>query len=481
MKVFNTITRKKEEFNSINKDFVTMYVCGPTVYDLFHIGNARTFVVFDVVRRYLEYKGYKVKFIQNFTDIDDKIINKANKEGKHISQVSERYIKHYYEDADKLNIKRATLNPRATENIKEMIDLILHLIEKGFAYEVNGDVYFSIKCFSEYGKLFGQDIKTLKVGSRIEVNKNKKDPLDFILWKKSKENELGYDSVWGKGRPGWHTECGSMIYKYFDGNTIDIHGGGGDLIFPHHENEIAQIEALTGKPLANYWMHCSFLSINDEKMSKSLNNFFTTREILSKYSSNCLRFFILSSHYRNELCYSEQQIIWAEKSLERIYKCYFSILDKEKGKIENVHDKHISEILNFKDKFIEKMDDDFNTSDGMSVIFEFIRYVNSFLFEFTSSELKYCKNILVELLDILGINIKEIVERGSKIILTQEIKNIIMQRYECKKNKDFVSADSIREKLLKMNILLEDIQDGVRVIEADTNVFVETILYQNTR
>ena len=276
MKVFNTITRKKEKFNPINKEFVTMYVCGPTVYDLFHIGNARTFVVFDVVRRYLEYKGYKVKFIQNFTDIDDKIINKANKEGKHISQVSERYIKHYYEDADKLNIKRATLNPRATENIKEMIDLILHLIEKGFAYEVNGDVYFSIKCFSEYGKLFGQDIKTLKVGSRIEVNKNKKDPLDFILWKKSKENEPGYDSVWGKGRPGWHTECGSMIYKYFDGNTIDIHGGGGDLIFPHHENEIAQIEALTGKPLSNYWMHCSFLSINDEKMSKSLNNFFTT-------------------------------------------------------------------------------------------------------------------------------------------------------------------------------------------------------------
>lgn len=477
MKVFNTITRKKEEFNPINKELITMYVCGPTVYDLFHIGNARTFVVFDVVRRYLEYRGYKVKFIQNFTDIDDKIINKANQEKKDISQVSEQYIKYYYEDADKLNIKRATLNPKATENIKEMINLISNLIEKGFAYEVSGDVYFSIKCFSEYGKLFGQDIGTLKIGSRIEVNKNKKDPLDFILWKKSKKNEPGYDSVWGKGRPGWHTECCSMIYKYFDGETIDIHGGGGDLIFPHHENEIAQIEALTGKPLANYWMHCSFLSINDEKMSKSLKNFFTTREILDKYSSDCLRFFILSSHYRNELSYSEQQIIWAQKSLERVYKCYFSIIDRERGNFKNTSGNYVNKILNFKDRFIERMDDDFNTSDSISIIFELVRYINSFLIEFTLDELKYCKSVLIELLNILGINIEEVIERSSKIILNEEIKNIIMERYEFKKNKDYVSADFMREKLLKMNILLEDIQNGVRVIESNTNVLIETILY----
>ncbi|EIA29479.1 Cysteinyl-tRNA synthetase [Candidatus Arthromitus sp. SFB-5] len=284
MKIFNTLTRSKEEFKPINKDIINMYVCGPTVYDLFHIGNARTFIFFDCVRRYLEYKGYSVNFIQNFTDIDDKIINKSLQENKTIYEISDKYIEEYYIDSDSLNIKRATQNPRATDYLNEIIELISELMDNRFAYEIDGNVYFSIREFRSYGKLFGQDLNTLKSGSRIKINENKKDALDFILWKKNKGEEPGYNSPWGVGRPGWHTECCSMIYKYFDGNTIDIHGGGMDLIFPHHENEIAQIEALGNKKLANYWMHCSFLNMNNEKMSKSLGNFLTVREVLNVYN-----------------------------------------------------------------------------------------------------------------------------------------------------------------------------------------------------
>lgn len=291
MKIFNTLTRIKEEFKPINKEIVNMYVCGPTVYDLFHLGNARTFIFFDCVRRYLEYNGYSVNYIQNFTDIDDKIINKSIKENRTICEISNKYIEEYYVDSDRLNIKRATQNPRATDCIEDMINLISKLMYSGFAYEIDGDVYFSVREFGSYGKLFGQDINTLKSGSRIKINKNKKDALDFILWKKNKENEPGYDSPWGIGRPGWHTECCSMIYKYFDGDTIDIHGGGIDLVFPHHENEIAQIEVLENKKLANYWMHCSFLNVGNEKMSKSLENFFTIREILNRYTGDVIRFF----------------------------------------------------------------------------------------------------------------------------------------------------------------------------------------------
>lgn len=476
MKLFNTITRKKEEFKSIKKDVVTMYVCGPTVYDLFHIGNARTFIFFDVVRSYFEYKGYEVKFIQNFTDIDDKIIDKANKNNVCISKISETYIDEYYKDADKLKIKRATLNPKATENINEMVDLIINLIDSRFAYEVDGDVYFSIKSFKSYGKLFGQDLSTLKSGSRIEINKNKKDPLDFILWKKSKEGEVGYNSPWGYGRPGWHTECCSMIYKYFNGETIDIHCGGIDLIFPHHENEIAQMEVLTNKPLANYWMHCSFLSINNQKMSKSLNNFFTTREILDKYSGNCLRFFILSSHYRNELYFSEDQLVWAEKSLDRIYKCYISLLELKNVINNNCDDDHLNKLHDFEKKFLERMDDDFNTSDAISVIFEIIKYINSFVNCFNDDEVKKCKSILEKFLGILGIDIKECIN-GNVGTLNEEIREMIHKRYNYKLQKDFVSADLLRERLLGMNILLEDIRNGVRVLDLEKNILIDTIFY----
>ena len=476
MKVFNTITRSKEEFKPIKENVVTMYVCGPTVYDLFHIGNARTFVFFDVARKYLEYKGYEVKFIQNFTDIDDKIINKANEENKTINQISEKYIDSYYEDADKLNIKRATYNPKATENIQEMVDVIDCLIKNEYAYEVSGDVYFSISSFPDYGILFGQDLKTLKSGSRVKINENKRDSLDFILWKKANEDEVGYDSPWGKGRPGWHTECCSMIHKYFNGEVIDIHGGGFDLIFPHHENEIAQIGALTGKPLANYWMHCAFLSINKQKMSKSLGNFFTTREILEKYSSSALRFFILSSHYRNELYFSEDQISWAEKSLERIYKCYSYILEQKKLNLEEAVNNYLEEIKNFKLRFIERMDDDFNTSDGISVIFEFIRYVNTYGNKFTFEELEFCCDFIDEFFDIFGIEYNK--NQDNKVSsVSEEVREMIIERYKCKKNKDFETADRLRNELINKQIIVEDIANGVRVLDLNTKELIDTILY----
>lgn len=473
MKVFNTITRRKEEFETIVNNKVTMYVCGPTVYDLFHIGNARTFVFFDVVRRYLEYKGYEVFYVQNFTDIDDKIINKASSERVVISEISEKYINEYFKDADFLKIKRSNCNPKATENIKEMIDLINELISKGFAYEANGCIYFSVKSFKGYGKLFGQDLDSLKSGIRIEINQDKEDPLDFIMWKKSKEGEPGYDSPWGKGRPGWHTECCSMIKKYFDNNTIDIHGGGFDLIFPHHENEIAQAEVLEDKPLANYWMHCSFLNIDKRKMSKSLGNFFTTREILEKYSSNCLRFFLISSHYRSELCFSEDQLVWAEKSLERIYNAYNLLIQNDNKVLSSEVNKQV-EILDFKNKFVNKMDDDFNTSDAISVIFDFVKYINLRACDFSKDDLVLCKNILKELLEILGIFLEENREENG---LSDERRSKILKRYEFKKNKNFASADLIRDELLKDGIILEDIKNGVNVKSSNNNVLICTLLY----
>ncbi len=476
MRVFNTITRKKEEFKPINNNHINMYVCGPTVYDLFHIGNARTFVVFDVVRRYFEYRGYTVKFVQNFTDIDDKIINKANENDEDISKVSEKYIGEYYKDSENLHIKRATINPKATENINEMIFLIDELVKNDYAYESNGDVYFNISSFKEYGKLFGQDIKTLKAGSRIQINKDKKDPLDFILWKKAKDGEPYYESPWGNGRPGWHTECCAMIGKYFKGETIDIHGGGFDLIFPHHENEIAQREVLSNKPLANYWMHCSFLNINKEKMSKSLGNFFTTREIIEKYSSNILRFFLLSSHYRNELYFSEDQLVWSNKSLSRIFNAY-KFLDsyEEESKVDNIKERrYVDDINKFKDKFIERMDDDFNTSDGISVIFEFVKFINAYGDNFTEEDRVYAKNIFNEFFSVLGI---EFEEDNQCRELSEEVREMIKTRWECKRERDFSSADKIRDSLLSLGIVLEDIPKGVRVINSKDNGIIDTILY----
>lgn len=476
MKLFNTLTREKEEFIPVNSGVVNMYVCGPTVYDLFHIGNARTFIFFDVVRRYMEYLGYKVNFIQNFTDIDDKIILKANKNNKSISEVTEEYIREYYKDADNLNIKRASINPKATENVSNMVNLIQDLLKNGFAYEVEGNIYFSIKKFSSYGRLFGQDLNTLKSGSRVEVNINKRDPLDFILWKKSKDKEPSYISPWGEGRPGWHTECSAMIHKYFDGNTIDIHGGGIDLVFPHHENEIAQIESLRRNSIAKYWMHCAFLNIDKEKMSKSLNNFLTSRDLLNKYSSNSIRFFMLSSHYRNELNFSEEQIIWAEKSLDRIIKCYELILNSKSISLKVKNESHTSKINYFKNKFMDRMNDDFNTSDAISVIFEVVKYFNSNVGDFDYEQISFCKSIIEDFFEIFGI-----VYGGNTLSsdfkLNDEIIEMILKRYNFKKNKEFNSADLLRESLFKKGIVLEDISGGVRVLDSSTNILIRTILY----
>ena len=320
MRIYNTLTRQKEEFIPISPGEVKMYVCGPTVYNFFHIGNGRTFIVFDTIRRYLEYRGYKVTFIQNFTDIDDKMINKANDEGVTVKELGDKYIKEYYQDADALQIERATVNPRATEYIKDIIKFIEELIEAGFAYEVDGDVYYSTKKFNDYGKLAGQNLEDLQAGARISVDERKSDPMDFAVWKSQKPGEPSWESPWGLGRPGWHIECSCMAKKLL-GDTIDIHAGGMDLKFPHHQNEIAQSEAVTGKPFAHYWVHAAFVNVDNKKMSKSLNNFFTAREILEEYDADTVRFLMLSGHYRIQINFTKELLDSAKSSIERLYNC----------------------------------------------------------------------------------------------------------------------------------------------------------------
>lgn len=472
MRIFNTLTRHKEEFIPVSDKTVNMYVCGPTVYDLFHIGNARTFIFFDTVRRYLEYRGYEVNYVQNFTDIDDKIINKCIAENETITHIGQRYINEYYIDADNLNIKRATVNPRATENIDEMIGLIIKLIDNNFAYVVEGEVYFSVRTFKKYGNLFGQDIDTLKSGSRIKVNDKKRDALDFILWKKSKENEPGYNSPWGLGRPGWHTECCSMIYKYFDRNTIDIHGGGFDLIFPHHENEIAQIEALSDRKLANYWMHCSFLNINDEKMSKSLGNFLTARDILRDYSSSVIRYFILSVHYRTTLLFSYDQIKASKKSLYRINKTYKLLLEFEKKEdLNNEFDIQIIE--DYRKRFIDRMDDDFNTADAISIVFEFIKYINKHIDSLGKTDIGKSISIIRDFYDIFGIKECELFE--GEVDLPEDVVFLVKERYAFKKNKEYDKADLIRNELESKGFMLEDIKGGTRIVDIETGRVISTI------
>lgn len=373
IKVYNTLNKKKEEFIPLTPGEVKMYVCGPTVYNFFHIGNGRTFIVFDTIRRYFEYRGFKVDFVQNFTDIDDKMIKKANEEGTTVKKIGDTYIKEYYQDADALNIERATVNPRATEFIGEIIKFVKGLVDKGYAYEVDGDVYFSTKKFEGYGKLSGQNIEDLQSGARISVDERKKDPMDFAIWKAQKPGEPAWNSPWGMGRPGWHIECSCMAKKLL-GETIDIHAGGSDLKFPHHENEIAQSEALTGEPFARYWLHSAFVNVNNEKMSKSLNNFFTAREILERYDADVIRFLMLSAHYRQQLNFSEDLLESAKASVERIYNAIGNLenlIDEVSREEMNEEEKAYLESLNkYKEKYIEKMDDDFNTADAITAIFE---------------------------------------------------------------------------------------------------------------
>jgi cysteinyl-tRNA synthetase len=460
MKVYNTLTRQKEEFVPLEEGKVKMYVCGPTVYNLFHIGNARTFIIFDTIRRYLEYRGYEVNFVQNFTDIDDKMIKKAQDTDTTVKELGDRYIMEYYKDADKLKIKRATVNPRATEYIDEMIAFISELIEKGYAYEVDGDVYYSTKSFAEYGKLSGQNLEDLQSGSRVEVDERKRDPMDFALWKKVKPYEPSWKSPWGFGRPGWHIECSCMALNLL-GETIDIHAGGTDLIFPHHENEIAQSEGRSGKQFAKYWLHGAFINVDNKKMSKSLNNFFTAREILEKYDSEVVRLFMISGHYRTQINFTIELLDSAKASLERMYNA----LTRLNGYLNTAGEESKSEdeaikasLLAYKDRFIEKMDDDFNTADAISVIFELIRDVNIKINESSSKEIiTFAMDLLRDLGSPLGI-----LQNPVGGTLDEEIEALIQKRNEARKNRDFATADKIRNDLAAEGIILEDTPSGVR-------------------
>ncbi len=461
IKVYNTLNKKKEEFIPLTPGEVKMYVCGPTVYNFFHIGNGRTFIVFDTIRRYFEYRGFKVDFIQNFTDIDDKMIKKANEEGTTVKKIGDTYIKEYYQDADALNIERATVNPRATEFIGEIIKFVKGLVDKGYAYEVDGDVYFSTKKFQGYGKLSGQNIEDLQSGARISVDERKKDPMDFAIWKAQKPGEPAWNSPWGMGRPGWHIECSCMAKKLL-GETIDIHAGGSDLKFPHHENEIAQSEALTGEPFARYWLHSAFVNVNNEKMSKSLNNFFTAREILERYDADVIRFLMLSAHYRQQLNFSEDLLESAKASVERIYNAIGNLenlIDEVSREEMNEEEKAYLESLNkYKEKYIEKMDDDFNTADAITAIFDLIKDTNTNITIDSSKELA---QKALELIRELGAPLG-MFQKSTKGNLEEEIEALIAKRQQARKDRDFALADKIRDELKDRGIVLEDTPQGVR-------------------
>ena len=460
IKVYNTLNKKKEEFIPLTPGEVKMYVCGPTVYNFFHIGNGRTFIVFDTIRRYFEYRGFKVDFVQNFTDIDDKMIKKANEEGTTVKKIGDTYIKEYYQDADALNIERATVNPRATEFIGEIIKFVKGLVDKGYAYEVDGDVYFSTKKFEGYGKLSGQNIEDLQSGARISVDERKKDPMDFAIWKAQKPGEPAWNSPWGMGRPGWHIECSCMAKKLL-GETIDIHAGGSDLKFPHHENEIAQSEALTGEPFARYWLHSAFVNVNNEKMSKSLNNFFTAREILERYDADVIRFLMLSAHYRQQLNFSEDLLESAKASVERIYNAIGNLenlIDEVSREEMNEEEKAYLESLNkYKEKYIEKMDDDFNTADAITAIFDLIKDTNTNITIDSSKELA---QKALELIRELGAPLG-MFQKSTKGNLEEEIEALIAKRQQARKDRDFTLADKIRDELKDRGIVLEDTPQGV--------------------
>lgn len=451
MKFYNTLSQSKDEFTPLNKDEIKIYSCGPTVYDYFHIGNARPFIVFDTLRRFLEYKGNIVNFVQNFTDIDDKIINRAKDEGVDPIQISERFIKEYFNDASSLNIKKATHHPKVTENIKEIIDMIKTLIDKGYAYESQGDIYYSARKFLEYGKLSKKNIDDLESGARVDVNESKEDPLDFALWKKAKEGEVSWDSPWGKGRPGWHIEC-SVMSKKFLGDTIDIHGGGADLIFPHHENEIAQSEAANEKKFANFFMHNGYINIDGKKMSKSLGNFWTVRDILKHFSGNTIRFFVLSSHYRSPINFSEELLESANKSLERIHECLSNL-----SKINNPSGKAFEdELSNMKDEFLIALEDDLNTAKAISTIFTFVTFLNKNMDDLNTNFAQSSKDLIIELLDVLGI----VIDLQEQVELSDEVKQILAERKTARENKDFAKSDELRDKLKSMGIIVKDGKEG---------------------
>ena len=455
MRIFNTLTREKDEFKPITEGEVKIYACGPTVYNYIHIGNARPLCVFDVLRRYFEWRGYKVSFVQNFTDIDDKLIKRANEEGSTVPEIAERYIKEFWTDADGLNVKHATVNPRATENIEQIQSIISALVEKGYAYQSGGDVYYRAKKFSGYGKLSHQPLEDLEAGARIDVTEIKEDPMDFCLWKGAKPGEPYWDSPWGKGRPGWHIECSAMACRYL-GKTIDIHCGGLDLIFPHHENEIAQSEAANGCEFAHYWMHNGFINVDNHKMSKSLGNFFTVRDVAEKYGYEPIRYMMVSCQYRSPINYSYEVIEQAKNSLERLYTCR----DNIDFALKNAADG--GEVPEFiekrKQEFIAAMDDDLNTADALAAIFMLVRDINTLIAEGAGkTALEACADMFDQLTGVLGL-----VYNRKTEALDSDIEALIEQRTAARKAKDFKTADEIRDKLKAMGIVLEDTPQGVK-------------------
>lgn len=464
MKIYNTLTRQKELFVPIDEDEIKIYVCGPTVYNFFHIGNARPFVVFDTLRRYLEYRGKKVNFVQNFTDVDDKIINKAREEGIPAGEVSEKYIREYYRDAAALNVRKATNHPKVTENMDEIIDFVQALVEKEAAYVSGGDVYFRARSFDKYGKLSRQNIEELESGARVDVEERKEDPLDFALWKARKsEDEIAWDSPWGMGRPGWHIECSVMSTKYL-AETIDIHAGGQDLAFPHHENEIAQTEAKTGKPFANYWMHNGYITIDNEKMSKSKGNFFTVRDILNSYEGEVIRYFLLSGHYRSPINFSEELMSQSKNALQRMQNAKSNLLHlKQNGEatLRAGEDQFLEDLNMYRQRFIEAMDDDLNTADGISVIFELIKEINTKVRSGCSKPFaEGCLKILGELAGVLGLLLED--NEGSNV--DEEINALVEERQQARTNKDFRRADEIRDLLKQKGVTLKDTPQGVQII-----------------
>ena len=465
MKIFNTLTRRKEEFVPLEEGKVKMYVCGPTVYNLIHIGNARPMIIFDTVRRYMEYKGYEVNYVSNFTDVDDKIIKKAIEEGVSAEEISTRYIKECKKDMADMNVKPATTAPQATQEIQGMIDMIQTLIDKGYAYPAaDGTVYFRVKKFKEYGKLSHKNLDDLQSGFRslkVSGEDQKEDPLDFVLWKPKKEGEPSWPSPWCDGRPGWHIECSVMSKKYL-GEEIDIHAGGEDLIFPHHENEIAQSECCNGKIFARYWMHNGFLNIDNRKMSKSLGTFRTVRQIGEQYDLQVLRFFMLNAHYRSPLNFSADLMEAAKNSLERILEAAGKLSDrKDNGAAENITEEELAllkEAEGFVTKFEAAMDDDFNTADALAAIFELVKFANTNVDENSSREFAGgLYEELFKLSDVLGLKIEKKEE-----ILDKEIEDLIQERQAARKAKDFKRADEIRDELLKKGIILKDTREGVK-------------------
>ncbi len=463
LSIYNTLSRKKEEFKPINPPQVNMYVCGPTVYDYFHIGNARSFIMSDIIRRYLEYKGFNVKFVMNLTDVDDKIIKKSIEEKKEASAVAEQFTKAFFEDIQKLKVKKADIYPKATAHMHEIIDLIKKLVDKGFAYNVDGNVFYDVSRFEKYGKLSGKNIDELISGARIEVNEEKKNPLDFSLWKKAKEGEPSWDSPWGKGRPGWHIECSAMSCAHL-GETFDIHAGGNDLIFPHHENEIAQSEAANGKKFVNYWMHFGFLNINNEKMSKSLGNFFTAREILKLFSAEAIRLAFAQTHYAGPLNFSDELLSSAEKGLEKLSNLADKV-DEEIKKNSSGGKAPAFDFNKFNNDFESAMDDDFNSPQACAVIFDFAREVNRTIAENENLNAKFYLEVK-EFLEKTAVGVLGILDFAKQASmpddsLAEDLINLLIKlRTDAKKEKNFALSDRIRDELKTIGVILQDGKDG---------------------